>query len=273
MCEIAFAAIEVGWDVELRGWIDRDVFDLMSVATNACPRLPTESRDPAADDVVVMPEGHQDPLAYAGTWLSGAQLVLLVLAPLGLTGWPFAATWQRLSPLTARLEDVNRAESLDALAAMGIVAWTNMESVVPCLQAHGVPSAYFVSQPLDFPDPAAEREVDVAWLVDNRWASLAERVAQELPYSVDPIPAVPHSEMLDRLGHAKILVYPARLEGESRIACEARAMGAVPVVARGANPFSRRLTESFGVLVAESREAMPDAIARLLADPDRLATL
>jgi len=274
MYEIAFAAIEAGWDVELRGWIDRDVFDLMSTATNTSPRLPRESRDPAADDVIVVPEGHHDPLAYAGAWLSGAQLVLLVLAPLGLSGWPFTATWQHLSPLTARIEDVNRAESLDALAAMGIAAWTNMEPVVACLQAHGVPNAYFgLGEPLKFPDPAVEREVDVAWLTDNRWAPLAERLAQELPYSVDPIPAVPHSEMLSRLGSAKILLYPARLEGETRIAREARAMGAVPAVVRGANPFSRRLTESFGVLAAESREAMPEAIARLLADPNRLASL
>jgi hypothetical protein len=274
MYEIAFAAIEAGWDVELRGWIDRDVFDLMSAATNTSPQLPAASRDPSPDDVILMPEGHHDPLAYAGAWLSGAQLVLLVLAPLGLSGWPFTATWQRLSPLTARLQDVNRAESLDALAAMGIAAWTNIEPLVASLQAHGVPSAYFgLGEPVEFPNPAAEREVDVAWLTDNRWAPLAERIAQELPYSVDPIPAVTHAEMLRRLGCAKILLYPAQLEGETRIAREARAMGAVPVVVRGANPFSRRLTESFGVLVADSREAMPEAIARLLSDPDRLAGL
>ncbi len=230
-------------------------------------------RPPRPGDVIVVPEGHENPLVYARPWLSGGQLVLLLLGPLGLLGWPFVSGWTKPSPLTATAEDVNRPESFKALAEMSIPVWSNARVIVNAARASGV-NASFVGegQAMPYPEPAEARPVDVAWLADNRWASIARPLAERLTCVVDAIETVDHAEMLRRLGRARVLLYPARIEGESRVLREARKMGTVPVVVTG-NPVATQASPSDGVIAVDDRESMPEVITALLSDPERLASL
>lgn len=271
--ELAFAAAASGRHVELRGWVHRPTFERLAGATGVSPLLADEPRRPDAGDIVVIPEGHSDPFWFATPWLSEARFVLMAMAPLGLLGWPFTATWDPPSPLTVPVEEVNRPEYFRAIAALGISIWTNSEVLGRLAAEHGIPAADIGNgTPVPFPEPAAERPVDVVWLKDNRWAPRAIELAGRLSASVQAIESADNAEVLAAFGRAKVLLYPARMEGESRVAREARAMGCVPVLPRG-NPLAVLIEESDGVLAVESAEAIPGAIEALLNDPQRLAAL
>lgn len=273
MHELAFAATQAGARVELRGWIDKVFFEQLADATGVVPELYDEARAPTVQDVVVLPEGHADPFAYATALISGARFVLMTMAPIGLMGWPFASHWERASPLTIPFDVVNRPEHFEAIAAMGITIWTNSVVMDRLASAQGVRATYVGNgTPIAFPQPAAARDVDVVWLQDNRWAPFARELAQELSCSVEAIVSTDNADMLRHFGRARVLLYPARIEGESRVTREARAMGCVPVATRG-NPLATRLEDSNGVVPVDRREEMPNAITELLADPQRLATL
>jgi hypothetical protein len=206
-------------------------------------------------------------------WLSPAQFVLFVMAPLGLMGWPFTADWERPSPLTVPFEDVGRVEDYRTLAAMGIVVWSNAQVTIDAAKAGGAHCAFLGNGiPMSFPPRTQDKTVDVAWLTDNRWAPFARDLAAQVDGSVDAIESLDHPEVLKRLERAKILLYPARIEGESRITREARAMGTVPVVPRG-NPIATKLGEADGVLAVDELASIPAAISALLADPERLTKL
>lgn len=272
--ECAFAAAELGHRVELRGWVDRATYDDLAATTPARPDLPPIPRPPSAEDVVFLPAGHEDPIAYLPTWLSEAQLVVMALSPIGMLGWPFAAGWHKQSPLTIAAAETNRSESFAAMAAMGVAVWTNARPTGTAARAGGASVAFIgEGSPIGFPAADRTKPVDVVWLAANRWSSLAEPLAERLSCSVRRIDAVSHPGMLKRLGEAKVLLYPGRLEGEPRITREARAMGTVPVVVRDANPVSVRMDESHGVLPVPRTEAMPEAIESLLADRERLRAL
>lgn len=270
MHELAFAAAAAGHDVELRGWIDQQAFDELKAASGVSPRLEPAPRVPERGDVIILPEGHASTLPYARPWLSPAQVVLLVLAPLGLCGWPFAAGWKRPSPLTVSYDEVDRAEDYRTLAAMGIVVWSNAQVIVDAAGVHG--SFLGNGVPMEFPALTGEKTVDVAWLLDNRWAPFARELAEQLGCTIDAIESTDHSELMRRFERAKILLYPARIEGESRIAREARAMGMVPVVPR-ANPIASKLEAANGVIAVDEMASIPAAISALLADPAGLAVL
>ena len=275
--ELAFAAAQAGREVELRGWLDRRLFDELVASTDARVAgrvtVPGLARRPTNEDVVAAPDDHDDPLHYLRVWLSDAQLVLVVMAPIGMFGWPFVAGWARRPAPEVTLAEVNRPESFRAIAAMGIPIWAKSPVIVDLARAAGGEVSFVGNgQPTAFPSPPREKVIDVAWLEDNRWAPRAREVAGKLDCTVDAIGVVEHGEMLARLGNARIMAYPCGLEGEPRITREARALGAVPVALSG-NPMAEHMTERDGVLPVESVEEMPKAIEDLLADRDRLATL
>ena len=77
--EFAFAAASLGWDVELRGWLDQRVFDHLSERTGARPRVDLPARAPEDDDLVIVPEGWRDPLDYLRLLMSPARVAVFVL--------------------------------------------------------------------------------------------------------------------------------------------------------------------------------------------------
>jgi hypothetical protein len=78
--------------------------------------------------------------------------------------------------------------------------------------------------------------------------------------------------VLEHFGRARVVLHPLRIEGHSRIGCEARAMGAVPAVLRS-NPFAVGLDADGGALAVGTVDELPQAIADLLASPQRLEQL
>ncbi|HEY0632901.1 MAG TPA: glycosyltransferase [Thermoleophilaceae bacterium] len=266
MHELAVALACGGHAVEMRGEVDADVLGELSTAAGATPELPGRSRELTADDVVFVYEGVEDPLVYAHLALSPARVVLMVLAPPGLCGWPFAAGWSVPDHLSVDPVSVARPEHFEAAAALGFELWTN----APGLQrASSVPCRYVGrGLPMPFPDPPAEKDIDVVVLENNRWAPLAARVAEELGTRAVVAPLSGNRELIDLFGRARVFVHPMRVEGNSRLSTEARAMGAVPVVL-ATNPYG----VNTATVAAPSVEQMAGTVERLLADPARLREL
>jgi hypothetical protein len=115
---------------------------------------------------------------------------------------------------------------------------------------------------------------DVAIVAANRWSDGAEQVATRLTgATVLRIPAVPSVYSLSAaLSPARILLWPSRLEGMSRIAREARAVGTVPVML-GTNPFVTAEDYGRGIVVVPDLDSLAEEAEGLLADPDRLEGL
>lgn len=272
--EIAAALASDGRDVELRGVVCARELDRVCDAAGARPALPTEPRAPDAKDTVLVPEGIDDPAIHARLVLSPARLVLVLLAPPGLIGWPFAGPWSRPDPTTVSLDAVARPEHFRGAAALGYELWTHTPGLQQASRDAGVACRFIGNGvPGGYPEPAAVRDIDVAWLSENRWAALVAPVVGDLErrgVRCVAIGASSRDEVLETFGRAKILLYPLRIEGHSRVGNEARAMGAVPVV-----PVCHRFavglnTEGGAVAVGELSE-FADATMALLADPARLA--
>jgi glycosyltransferase involved in cell wall biosynthesis len=272
--EVAAAIAGAGQAVELRGVVSVPEFDEICAAAGARPHLPDQPRLPAASDTVIVPEGIEDPAVHARLALSPARVVLLILGPPGLFGWPFGSGWSPPDPLTVALDAVARPEHFRAAAALGFELWTHTpglkraaeEAGVACrFIGNGVPGGYRHPPPKD---------IDVLWLPDNRWGPLARPVARrlsELGVECVPLPNVSHDEVLELFGRARIVLHPLRIEGHSRVGCEARAMGAVPVVLD--SPYAVGLDEGGGAVSVASVSQMADAVLELLAEPERLARL
>lgn len=269
---LAAAAASLGYEVELRGALVASDLDEISSETGARPHTGMGPRRPDSDDLVLVPEGWTDPLAYARVAMSPARAVLLMLGPPGLMGWGFDDGWSLPDPLTVPLENVAPPGKYRAAAALGFELWTNTPAVAEDARSAGIECLDIgVGNPEPFPD-LVDKTHDIALIESNRWASLAEEVAKRLAgVSLVRIPESGHDQILRLIGSARVLPWPSRIEGHSRIAGEARAMGTVPVALP--NPFARGLTEEEGAVVVSSIEEMPAAVEKLLADPDRLAEL
>ena len=251
MHELAVALACAGEAVELRGEVDVATLHELSDAAGARPGLPDRPREPEASDVVFVYEGIEEPIAYTRLALSPARAVLMVLAAPGLFGWPFTAGWTVPDPLTVEPESVARPEYFETATALGFELWSNSRALQRAAESAGT-RCRFVGRgiPVAFPQPAAERDIDALVLENNRWAPLAARVAEELGPRAVVAPHGRNRDLLELLGRARVLVHPMRVEGNSRITCEAR-----------------------GVVAVGSVGEMAGAVERLLADPDQLGRL
>jgi hypothetical protein len=222
--------------------------------------------------LVIVPDGWTDPLAYARICLSPARLVMMLLAPPGLFGWPFQAGWTRSDPTFAVLEELAVPDHFRAIEALGFELWSNNQRLADAARSAGVDCEWIGGGvPMPFPQPGG-KTYDVVLVEANRWAPLARIVAAKLNgVSILRIPEVDNEELLRLLGQARILIWPSRVEGHSRIQSEARAMGTVPVALP--NPFAVGLSAEEGAMIVSSLEEMPGAIERLLADPIKLGNL
>ncbi len=274
MYEIAVAIAATGRHIELRGKVDHAEVRRVSEAAGAAPQLPSEPLRPMAGDTVFMPEGAPNPLSFAYLALSSARLIMLLLGPAGLFGWPFVAGWSLAAADEVSLDQVALAEHHRAMAALGFELWSPSPAMAQRVQDAGVGCTFLGrGRPLSFPSPGRKR-YDVATLANNRWAASAREVAARLGASVvhHEIPAGSNDEVLRQLGESRVFVHPLRIEGDSRLGLEARGMGTVPVVL-SSNPFSVGLDDASGAVSVDSLDAMAPAVEELLSDPERLETL
>jgi hypothetical protein len=274
MHELAVAIAATGRQVELRGDVDFEELELLGSAAGAMPELPSEPRSPGPDDVVLMAEGYSDPSTFGYLSLSAARLIVLILAPPGLFGWPFVDGWSPPSPETVRIETLARAEHFGAAARLGFELWSPMPQMASRVEAAGLDCEVIGNgRPAPYPTPLPKR-YDVVTLADNRWAELARTVARNLEPSVrvHEIPSCANEQVLTEFGRARVLLLPSRIEGHCRVAQEARAMGAVPV-ALDTNPYAVGLDDAGGAVTVSTLEEMPAAVTQLLDDPRRLGQL
>ena len=275
MYELAFAAAAGGFDVELRGWLDRAAFKRLENGAGVAPRVDLPARAPEPKDFIVMPEGWDDPLAYARLLLSPARLAIFLLAPPGLFGWPFSAPgWARPDPLTVSLDAVGRPEHFRAMHELGITLLSHSPGIVGAAEESGASCVFVGTGRPRAPKPTAEpRSVGVAALTANRWAPLVRKVARELDgLSVDLIDECSNEEVLARLGRARTLLWPSRIEGHATIPWEARSVGCVPV-ALSTNRFAVGLSEATGAVVVDHVDQLAPTIRTLLAHDSWLVEL
>jgi hypothetical protein len=273
LCELAAAIASTGREVELRGELSREVVEEICEAAGAWPTLDPNPRRLTPDDIVILPEGWWDASWVLKFIMGPARAIVMALAPPGLQGWPFTGAWSRPDPFSVPLDSVGRLEHYRAMAALGLELWTNSPRIAEEAQAAGVDCVFIGwGTPVPFPDPPPKR-YDLVTVLENRWAPLSASVAGELNgISHRAIPKVGHAEMLRELGSGRVLAWPSRIEGQSRIQLEARAMGTVPV-ALSSNRYAAGLGEENGAVLVDSVEEMPEQINRLLSDRRRLSQL
>lgn len=271
--ELALAAAVKGWDVELRGLVGTTALTEMADVVGALPALPASRRSPDAADVVIVPEGYPSREVYAEIASSPSIPILFILGPLGLCGWDFVGEGRGADPLTVPEMSVGRPEQYRAADAMGFSLLTISEQIAAAAVDAGVAAACTgVGWPGGLPDAPLEKTCDVVVVGNSRWFPLAQRVLSDLDVEYDVIPEVGHAQMLERLGRGRILILPSRIEGVSRISCEARAVGTVPVVL-SSNRYGLGFNREGGIVSVDSLEDMASAVHDLLARPVLLQEL
>jgi hypothetical protein len=271
--EVAVAGAALGLEVELRGLINKPILDAIAGAAGARPRVDLASRRPDPRDVIVVPEA-VDFRTLATLHLSSARCVMLLLAPPGLCGWSFLPGWEPVDLQTVDVHAVGLPASFRAIAAFGMSLWTNAHGIAEAGSQAGVPIRWLgTGTPVPFPAPTI-KTADVAIVEANRWAFDAEQVLSHLSgVKVHRVPAIDSVYSLgEALAPAKILLWPSRIEGMSRIAREARAVGTVPV-ALNTSPFATMADHGGGVVLVENLTDIEHATRALLADADRLEEL
>lgn len=273
MYELAVAAATAGLEVELRGDLNGPILQQIASAAGASPTTGLPMRRPETGDIVVTPEGG-DPEILATSALSGARWIMYLLAAPGLFGWSFLPNWSAPDPLTVPIRSLGRPDTYRRMEQFGLRMWTNAHGIADMGEAAGVSVEWIgTGTPVSFP-PAPEKAFDIAVVENNRWLPLVDEILSRLPpYRVTRIPAVPSTYSLsEHLSEARVLVWPSRVEGMSRIAREARAVGTVPV-SLDLSPFVTAEDHGDGVVLVESFDAMAMEVEALLNDPDRLAAL
>ena len=272
--ELAVAGAALGLDVELRGSLNSSILAELTTAAGVAPRVGLEPRRPEANDIVVFPEAIEIEVLTA-VHLSRARGVMYVLAPLGLCGWSFLDNRREgRDPQTVPLDSVGRPESYRAVESLGFALWTNAHGLAEAGRHAGVEVEWVgTGTPVPFP-PIPTKTFDIAVVEANRWAGCAEELVARIPdASVLRIgPTASTYSLCEALGPANILVWPSRIEGMSRIAREARAVGTVPV-ALDTNPFATRQDHGDGVLLVSDPGAIVNETKRLLVEPDCLDEL
>ena len=271
--ELAVAGAALGLEVELRGWINKPILNAIADAAGASPRVDLDSRRPDPEDVIVIPDVI-DLQTLATLHLSSARSVMHLLAPPGLWGWSFLPGWEPVDPHRVDVHTVGLPASFRAIAAFGMSMWTNAHGIAEAGSQAGVPVSWLgTGTPVPFPPPSA-KTADVAIVEANRWAFEAEQVLSHLPgVKVHRVPAIESVYSLgEALAPARILLWPSRIEGMSRIPREARAVGTVPV-ALDTNPFATLADHGRGTVLVDGLTDIADVTRALLADPGRLEEL
>jgi len=276
LLELAAGLAAIGLEVELRGgFVESEVAAIEDAAGVQLGR-PSARRRPQQDELVIIPEGHNDPLIFARVALSGARAVMMMLGPLGLVGWPFDGMPipEANEILTFDTGTVGRPESLMAAQSLGLELWTNASAIAAQGAAVGIDVKYIGhGRPTPYPEPG-EKSVDVLVLAENRWTPLALDALETIPvqFRTRIQPRGTNAELLEALGAARVFLHPARIEGRSRLGEEARAMRAVPVLL-ASNTNGEGYGPEYGSVVVESIPEMAAAVVALLNDPERLAGL
>jgi hypothetical protein len=271
--EIATAAATLGLEVELRGEICPQILDRITQSAGAGPRVHLEPRAPMPGEIVIVPEAYDIEL-FAAISLSHARGVVMLLAPPGLWGWSFRSGWRPPDPNSVPVDAVGTPETFRAIDALGLSMWTHSIGVAHAAERAGVPVAWVGSgTAVPWPDPP-EKCFDVAVIEANRWYEPAAAIAEQLSnVSVLRVPLQRFSYSLSQsLGPARVLLWPSRIEGASRISREARAVGTVPV-ALDTNPFATVEDHGEGVVLVQDEQALLAETRALLADPPRLQAL
>jgi hypothetical protein len=276
--ELAFAATQAGFRVELRGWLDRAAFDAFRTALGVSPNVELPARPATSGDIVVVPEGWRDPVEYARLLLSPARVAMFILAPPGLFGWPFGSpgNWAPPDPATVPLDAVATPEQFQAIRDLAIFMITHSPGIVAAAQAAGVPCHLVgTGRPyaLNRISEGTNRPTDVAALLANRWAPLVRTVAAQLSgQRLDLIDEVGNREVIERLSRSRVLLWPSRIEGHATIPWEARSVGCVPV-ALSTNRFAVGLSDETGAVIVDTVEELAGAINDLLVDEERWSEL
>jgi hypothetical protein len=245
--EIAAAAASAGVEAELRGAIAARQLEELCEAAGARPHVDLPPREPSEDDLIVLPDGHVDPLPYARVSLSPARGVIAVLAPPGLFGPGLERGFSPPDPLTVDPRSVGLPRHYRAMASLGFDLWTNSTALDEAAGDAGVRSDFIgTGQPIPFPDPGPKTN-DVAVIGANRWAPLARQVGERLGAPYVEIPEGDRSSIVRTLAETRILLLPARIEGQARLQIEARAVGCVPVALRS-NRFAMGLDPEGGAV-------------------------
>jgi len=268
--ELATALAVAGFGVELRGDLAEPVFRAITDAAGAAPAVDLPPRVPEPDDVVVLCDGEAEVELYGAVALSGARGVVMMLGPPGQYGWNFIDPIEPRDLLTFSLDSVARPEHFRAMRDLGFELWTNSPGLAAAANSAGAPcTSLGTGNPEGFPD-LVEKTHDLAVIRDNKWTPLAREVLEVLPeLSCLEIGDQGHRTLAEELGRARVLVWPSRREGDSRIQREARAMGTVPV-ALSSNPFAAGLDDDGGAVLVDELADMPGAIRRLLANHEEL---
>jgi glycosyltransferase involved in cell wall biosynthesis len=273
--ELAVAIAASGRPTGIRGDVDVDELRVLGEAAGAVPDLPTEPRRLDRGDLVVMEEGGTaDSVPFARAGLSAARAIIMLLAPPGLFGWPFVDGWSHPSPATVPISTLAQPEHFRAMAGLGFELWTHQPQLVERAEAAGVACTYIGNgRPMPFPQPLPKR-YDVVTLAVNRWAQQAREVVARLDDGVThhEIPMSTNAEVLEALGQARVFIHPTRVEGDSTLGREARAMGTVPVVLN-TSPFAVGLDDAGGAVAVAALADMPAAVMALLRDAPRLREL
>jgi hypothetical protein len=178
----------------------------------------------------------------------------------------------RPDPLTVDPALVGTSAGYRIIRDWGFELWTNSPATAAEARASGVDCAYLgTGQPLPFPAPGPKTH-DVAFVAANRWAPTARDVAERLDCRVLEVGEGDRASVVGALASARILLLPARIEGQSRLQLEARAVGTVPV-AFSSNRYAAAMDEDGGAVLVGSVADMAAAVDELLKDPDRLGDL
>jgi hypothetical protein len=271
--ELAAAASCAGYETELRGDLCKPLLDQIATAAGATISTPPTPREIESNDVVIFPEVLPTQ-QLMNLFFSEARLVLFQLSAPGSISWDGSLDWELVDLFTVPFEQLGRPEGFRAFDALGCDIWTHASGIAQRGRAAGIPvQALGEGCPVLIPEPQ-ERHFDVALVEENRWSDWAEEVVAMIPKaSVYRIPLRTLTYALwDDLQLAKILILPARVEGLSRIAREARSVGTVPIML-DENPFLTDADYGEGVIRAESLTAMAFEAERLLADAQRWSEL
>jgi hypothetical protein len=271
--ELAVAAAAAGHDVELRGEIRTSMLDPLCEAAGARPATPPDERRPDANDIVIISEGGDDPLRFGRLALSPARVVLLILAPTGLFGWPFVAQRPGGDPLTVPLGILGRREHFRAIAALDIDIWAAEGRTYDLATAAGARCEVIGhGNPLGVANEPAVKDIDVAYLAGSRWRDHARQVATLMTRPVHEIAVGGHPAVMAEIARTKVLVWPARIEGHGTVLWEARSVGTV-IVGLSSNVYATGLDENSGAIAVRTIEEMPAVVEGVLGDPPRLAEL